>query len=320
MTVEEDESYAARGVFSHNCSNPNLQTIPSRSLEWAKRVKNVFVAPPGRKLVFIDYATLELRVMAMLSGEQTMIDAFDAGLDLHRQTAIDISHLLWGNDFESCGLGYDEVVLKADGAAPDDPRWEQLRQLQAYRRKIAKAVNFGTAYGQGPAAMAEQWGIPEADAAKAQEAIMGRRRKLRAWIKRTQQECRQRGFTETWWNGQPARRRPLPDIASNIRDMASHAERAAYNTPVQGTGSEFCMASIGEIAQWIEDDGIDAQLVLTVHDSIGAEVDDEDVPEYVHHATRIMTGWYSMGVPITVDVEVGQRWGEMQAYTPGAQG
>jgi len=342
-----------------SCSNPNLQTIPSRSAEFAKLVKACYVAPPGYKLVQIDYSTLELRVMAFLSGEQSMIDAFRAGLDLHRETARMISTVVWGNDFDTCGLGYsfydliavhdgDAAVLYADRDGrvkvgehgwtvghqaalevamlgrplqpgepldPDQacPKWAALAKEQAKRRKIAKIVNFAVAYGQGPRSMAEQNGISEDEARNAQNAIMGKRKKLSAWFAAQRRNCAARGYVDTWWDGQPSTRRWLVDIASGIDDLVGHAERAAGNTPVQGTGSHFCMASLVAVEEWIQADGIDAETILSVHDSGLWLVHEDDLGEFIDVVPRIMTQWDSMGTPVTVDVEVGDDWGHMRA-------
>ena len=338
-----------------SCSGPNLQTIPSRS-GLAQAVKSCYVAPAGYKLIQIDYSTLELRVMAFLSGEQSMIDSFVAGRDLHRDTARMISDVVWGNDFDTCGLGYSfyDLIAEVDGDAAvlyddrdgsvtvgergwtqahadavelamygrklargekADPvdRWAALAKEQKARRKVAKVVNFASAYGQGPRSMAEQWGISEDEARNAQNAIMGKRRRLAAWFAKQKQLCRTRGFIDTWWDGLPSTRRWLVDIASNIDAHVGHAERAAGNTPVQGTGSHFCMASLVKLDEWIRRDGIDAEVILSVHDSGLFLVHEDDVQEFVHHAPRIMTQWDSMGCPIVVDVEIGDDWGHLEA-------
>ena len=343
-----------------SCSRPNLQTIPSRSREFAKLVKSCYVAPAGYKLVQIDYATLELRVMAFLSGEQSMIDSFLAGRDLHRDTARMISDVVWGSDFDTCGLGYsffdlisphnpDAAVLYADRdgrvkvgengwtqahedavnmatygrCTPDvaklDPiddgceKWSALAGEQKARRKVAKVVNFATAYGQGPRSMAEQWGISEDEARAAQNAVMGKRKRLTRWFAEQRRQCAAKGYVDTWWDNMPSTRRYLVDIASGIDDLKGHAERAAGNTPVQGTGSHFCMASLVAVEKWIREDGIDAQTILSVHDSGLWLVHEDDLPEFIDVVPGLMTQWASMGTPITVDVEVGDDWGHLKA-------
>src|SRR5690606_12432066 len=145
------------------------------------------------------------------------------------------------------------------------PAWAKLAKEQAKRRKIAKIVNFATAYGQGPRSMAEQNGISEDEARTAQNAIMAKRKRLTAWFAQQRRHCAAHGYVDTWWDGQPSTRRWLPDIASGVDDLVGHAERAAGNTPVQGTGSHFCMASLVAVEEWIQADGIDAQTILSVH-------------------------------------------------------
>ena len=117
----------------------------------------------------------------------------------------------------------------------------------------------------------------------------------------------------TWWGGVPARRRPVPDITHPADETKGHAERQSYNSPVQGTGSEFCVASLVHIVRAVVDSGIDARVSMTVHDSILAEVARDDLEEFVDLARGIMTGWESGAIPLEVDVEVGPNWGEMEA-------
>ena len=587
-----------------SCTNPNLQTIPSRG-RLAKQVKDLFVAPRGYMLVQCDYANLELRIAAALSGDPNLIAAFREGKDLHRETARAISKVLWGNDFETCGFGYTLDT------APNEEAREKLRAEQKRRRSVCKVVNFGcvsmdtevltkdgwmkyedvqvgdyvlgrtgwvrvlekvkyddapvvdwqgfrvtpnhrwwswkrtrkgrvyefttlctattehnfvlsqkwdcgggvgwgpditevvgwivtdghctsstvrifqsekknplkvahidallarvgatvvrdvrpsgivewrfvgpdrrlwerrarrvseslvlrmsqeerlaflragimaeghysdtgrwrftqrpgriadayrlaffldgffvreyevrgagkyrdhvalrfalskphitgqrlrvepagrepvwclrtedetfvmrrgsrmaltgnTLYGQSAKALAEAMGVSVKDAEKAQRAVLGRYDKLRRWIVQQEKRAEQRLCTWTYFEGKEARRRWLPQIRERSGDR-----RKAFNTPIQGTGHEYCLASLVRVSRWIWESGIDARLVLQVHDSLVFEVHEDDVQEFVPEVTRLMTDWYVPNdVPIEVDAEVGLRWGSLVAWRP----
>lgn len=331
-----------------SCKNPAQQTIPSRDPVWAKPIKSLFTARPGYKIVVLDFKTLELRVLAFLAGETSMIDVFRAGGDLHRQTAMDLSMLVWGSDWDTCGLGYSFasllaeqgwdfwpvvpkpggqrhpeylVALEAAREAPvDQPargRWATLEGSQDGRRKVAKGINFGIVYGQAPETIAESYGVPLADAERAHEAILGQRHQVRKFIAANERECHLTGHIRTWWAGQPARIRPVLDIGGPSRRATGHGERVATNTRVQGTGADFGNASLVHLDERIREVGLDAQINMMVHDSLEAEVLEADVPEYVFHAVQVMTGWESEGCPIEVDVEVGPSRGELRPWRPG---
>lgn len=280
-----------------SCSDPNMQTIPSRG-EYAKRVKDVFVATAGYKLVQLDYKALEVRIAAMLSQDPVLLDVFARGGDPHRETAEAISEILWVTSFADCG------GLTGDALAKEQKR----------RRDVCKTIVFGTLYGQGPAALAQGAGISEDEATRAQTAVLGRYRVLQKWIEKTAHKAARSGETWTWWAGARGRRRSVPDIGSTDNAVAGHGTRQSYNTPVQGTGSEFCLASLVQLVEWIHSDCIDAKLVMTVHDSLIFEVYEDDVPELVEQATRIMTSHESGGVLLDVDVEWGDSWGALEAY------
>jgi len=284
-----------------SCTNPPAQTIPSRGTE-AKVVKSLFAAEPGRKLVVIDYKTLEVRIAAALSGDEKLINTFRRGVDPHTQTAQNVSMMLWGTDFETCGgLVGDELVA------------EQKR-----RRTVCKGVNFGILYGQSPDTIAEAYGLDKAEAQRAHDSVLGAYTGLRRWINGVVSESRRSGVTHTWWNGNAhARNRPVPDIGSSDKSEAGHGERQSYNSRIQGTGHEYCLASGVELVNRIRSDYIDAKLVLLVHDSIMFDVSDDDLDELVQVACEVMTGWpVANDVPLEVDVEVGQDWGSTEPYSP----
>ncbi|MBA60075.1 MAG: hypothetical protein CMQ40_13010 [Gammaproteobacteria bacterium] len=285
---------AATGRMS--CTRPNLQTIPSRG-RFAKMVKSVFCAPKGYTLVQADYRALEVRVAAMLSGDPVLIDVFDREGDPHRETAEAISEELWGNDFATCG------GLQGDALADEQKR----------RRSVTKGVVFQTLYGGSEQALAFMLNISERAAKKAQAAVMARYPVLKRWIRQQVHQAKQDYSTCTFWAGLPARKRPLPDLGLSDTKKSSRAERQSYNTAVQGTGHEYCLASLVKVRQWIDETGIDAKLVLAVHDSLLLEVADDDVDETISWVKKIMESHHTdHGIRLSVDVETGKSWGEMK--------
>lgn len=300
------------GRFS--CTSPNMQTLPSRR-QYAKRAKNLFIAPKGYKLVAADFKALEIRVAAILSGDELMIEMLqDPELDFHGATARSVCHVAWGDDFDTCSMDLRGIDRK-------NPTEEQLPILAALkveqkrRRDAIKTIIFAVLYGQTIPSTAAKLGISEKSAQAIQQAIFGRYKGLHAWTKRAVQQAKAEGGSWTWWQGQKARFRPIVDLGyTEDKGRVGHGERVAVNSPVQGSGSDFNTASISVIDRWILEEGIDASLVLVVHDSIVGEVADDDVDEYVYNTNLIMTSHYSAGVPIVAEIEVGQSYGAMMPY------
>lgn len=269
-------------------SKPNLQNIPrpADSLE-GKMARDCFAAGPEFTFVQLDYSQLELRVAAMLSGDPDMKAIFNEGVDYHQRTAELISQIAWG------------IPASA---------------VQKPHRTQAKSVNFGILYGKTARTLAKEWGVSEAKAQTVIDAIMGRFRKLDSWCKDRRNEAARTGVSWTWWDGQKARRRPMWRIADGDGATSSRAENGAVNTPIQGTASDFCIASLVACVDWIAAEGLgnDVQLVLPVHDSLLFLVRKELIPMVVSTTHEIMTGWNSDGVPLEVDIEIGPRWGSLQ--------
>ena len=288
-----------------SCKDPNMQTIPSRG-EYAKRIKNVFAAPYGYKLVQIDFSQLELRVAAMLSKDPLMRQIYAEGRDYHSETAAMIAPSAWGVEFEKA----------TDQMWKDDP---VRAQLMDDIRRAAKVVNFGLLYGMGDATLAKatKTTIDQAKAMRA--AIFGKLRVLKKWVENCLRLARSQGYSSTTWEGQDARRRYLWNIAIEGRSdhankLRSNAENGAFNSPVQGTASDYCMASLKAIDDYLRDEGIDGKVVMTVHDSIIIELADDHILEAVPEIEKLMTQWWSDGVPLVVDVEVGQSWGALDSW------
>ena len=169
-------------------------------------------------------------------------------------------------------------------------------------------------YGMGDEAVAHKAGCTVQEAAKIRAAVLGKFTKLADFIKKCLQYSQRTGVCWTWWDGERCRRRPLWDIADPDQNQRITSENSSFNTPIQGTGSDFCLMSLTAMVQWIIEDAVPAKLVLPVHDSLMIEVDEGCVDEAAYQLKRIMTGWNSNGVPLQVDMDIGYAWGSMQKY------
>jgi uracil-DNA glycosylase family 4 len=271
-------------------SNPNLLNIPRSHTKEGKMAKCIFRATPGNRLVQLDFGQQELRVACALSGDETMAEVFRAGEDLHWFTARAIAKLAWGIN-------------------PED--------VTDAHRSFAKSVIFGLIYGKTDKGLAEQLGITVEEAAKIRKAILGRFVKLRRYIKEMLTIGRRDGGVEIPWDDETVRWRPLPMIgakADKYIRMKINAENSTINTPVQGRASDYCLASLAVIVDWIEREAVPAKCVLSVYDSIIFDVEPYAVEEVVAQATDIMESWPCNGVPLKVDAEVGEQWGDLQKF------
>ena len=281
------------GRFS--CADPNLQNIPrAEGTVDAAFARNCFIARPGWRLVELDYSQIEVRVAALLSGDPVMIADLCAGIDIHMnnatlscQAAFGISPAVW-------------ATMSKDARKP-------------YRTKI-KTATFAKLYGKTARALAHEWGVPVSEVDKINAVIWGRYKVLNAWTKQQIQRAQKLGYVETWWDGEPAMRRYIPQIADSDEGMRQHAENEAVNTPVQGTAAHFTAASIAKLVQWIIEESFPAIMVITVHDSIMFEVPVPYVDELAHSARKVMRSHNSNGVPIDVECKTGTSWGSMTDY------
>lgn len=273
-----------------SCSNPNLQNIPRGDSEDGKRARDCFAAPPGYVLVELDYSQLELRIAALLSGDTVMGDVFRSGIDFHLGTAKLISELAWG---------------------------VQPELVTSVHRTGAKAFNFGIAYGKTDHTLALDLGISEERAKQIRAAIFGTFVRYGKWCAEVIAQARANGGCWTEWEGERARWRPLTNIADTSRDGAYAAIRArngAINTPIQGTASEFCIASISKLVALQERGELDAQVVLPIHDSIMLLCPERTWRDSALAAQEAMVDypWCTRHVPLEVDMKVGTRWGSLE--------
>lgn len=253
--------------------NPNLQNIPVRS-EDGKRIRECFIAEPGKCFVSADYAQFELRLAAALSGDQQLIDDFNSGLDIHTKTASDAFNIPM------------ELVTKN-------------------QRRAAKVINFGVLYGMSAKGLADAADMSFKEAKAFIENYFELRAPIREYLDKTLEQGRTRGYVETYYG----RRRPTPDLAAPNFLVRSAAERAAANMPIQGTEADLMKRAMIEVDKALPDG---AKLILQIHDSLIIECDDNQVDKISTILREKMEQVEpKLQVKLAVDVTVGKNWGEL---------
>ncbi len=255
-------------------SDPNLQNIPIRTRE-GRRIRQAFIAPKGRVLLAADYSQIELRIMAHLSGDESLRSAFAAEGDIHRATAA-------------------EVFAVEPAAVTSD------------QRRAAKAINFGLIYGMSAFGLARQLGIERHAAQDYVGRYFGRYPGVREYMERTRALARSQGYVETIFG----RRLYLPDINSRDRQAQQYAERSAINAPMQGTAADIIKRAMINVHAWLAAKSVPAQLVMQVHDELVLEVAESAVDKVRSEVARIMSGAAQLSVPLKVDTGVGKNWDE----------
>jgi DNA polymerase I len=255
-------------------SDPNLQNIPIRTVD-GRRIRTAFVAPEGRRIVACDYSQIELRIMAHLSGDPGLVDAFAAGADIHRATAAEV----FGKPIDAVG--------------PDE-------------RRAAKAINFGLMYGMGPHGLARQLGIARTEAQDYIALYFSRYPGVRDFMERTREQARERGYVETVFG----RRLYLDNIHARNQGLRAGAERAAINAPMQGTAADIIKRAMVDIDGWLAGHRGRAQMVMQVHDELVFEAEAGFAEELVAEVGRRMAAAAELRVPLVVDSGVGANWDE----------
>ena len=253
-------------------TEPNLQNIPIRTVE-GRRIREAFIAPPGHALISADYSQIELRIMAHLSGDESLLRAFAAGEDIHRATAADIF-----------------------GVALADVTSEQRRYI--------KAVNFGLIYGMSAFGLASQLGIERVAAAQFIEKYFTRYPGVAEYMRRTRELARAQGYVETVFG----RRLWLPDINAGGGPRRQAAERAAINAPMQGTAADLIKLAMIEVQAWLDREAVGAKLVLQVHDELVLEAPVDHLDRLKAELALRMAGVAQLRVPLVVDVGSGPNW------------
>jgi DNA polymerase-1 len=266
------QAVAATGRLSS--SDPNLQNIPIRTPE-GRRIRQAFVAPPGNCLIAADYSQIELRIMAHLSGDASLLRAFAEDRDIHQATAAEV-------------FG---VALEA--VSPD-------------QRRSAKAINFGLIYGMSAFGLARQLGIGRGDAQKYVDLYFERYPGVKRYMEETTRQARETGYVETLFG----RRLYLPEIASRNQALRQYAERSAINAPMQGTAADIIKRAMIDVDAWLRESRIAARLIMQVHDELVVEVAEPETALVVSELRARMAAAAQLRVPLKVDVGVGKNWDE----------
>jgi DNA polymerase-1 len=266
------QAVAVTGRLSSN--EPNLQNIPVRTGE-GRRIREAFIAPPGSVIVSADYSQIELRIMAHISGDASLMRAFAKGEDVHRATASEI-------------FSVTPIEVSSD------------------QRRIAKVINFGLIYGMSSFGLASNIGITR-DAAKLYiDRYFARYPGVAAYMENTRASARQNGFVETVFG----RRLWLPEINGGSGPRRQAAERAAINAPMQGTAADLIKLSMIAVQDWIEASKIGTKMIMQVHDELVLEVPEGELPEVRKRLPELMCGVAALKVPLVAEVGAGANWEE----------
>ncbi|WP_370554699.1 DNA polymerase I [Edwardsiella tarda] len=253
-------------------SDPNLQNIPVRSDE-GRRIRQAFIAPAGSKIVAADYSQIELRIMAHLSGDRGLLEAFAAGKDIHRATAAEVFGL-------------------------------PLEAVTADQRRSAKAINFGLIYGMSAFGLARQLNIGRNEAQRYMDLYFERYPGVLAYMERTRQQASEQGYVETL----DGRRLYLPEINARNAMRRKAAERAAINAPMQGTAADIIKRAMIAVDAWLQQSQPQVRMIMQVHDELVFEVPEAQVDEVVSHVRTLMEGSLALAVPLKVDIGCGENW------------
>ena len=253
-------------------SNPNLQNIPVRTEE-GRKIRQAFIAPPGHSLLAADYSQIELRIMAHLSGDEGLLEAFRHERDVHSSTAAEVF-----------GVAFDAVT--------------------AEQRRRAKAINFGLIYGMSAFGLARQLGISRKEAQNYMTIYFARYPRVHDYMDQIRQQAAENGYVETLFG----RRLYLPEINSRNGMRRQAAERAAINAPMQGTAADIIKKAMVRVDGWLKASGFNAHVIMQVHDELVLEVPDALIEPVTKGLLHCMSDTVTLDVPLTVDVGVGRNW------------
>ena len=266
------QAVASTGRLSS--SEPNLQNIPIRSAE-GRRIRQAFIAPPGHTILAADYSQIELRIMAHLSDDPSLLRAFAAGEDIHRATAAEVFGV-------------------------------PLNEVDTEQRRSAKAINFGLIYGMSAFGLARQLGIPRGDAQQYIDLYFERYPGVQTFMDTTRESARELGYVETVFG----RRLYLPEINHRNGQRRQYAERTAINAPMQGTAADIIKRAMIAVNDWIELAGLDVTMIMQVHDELVFEVRDDQLETARAEINRLMVNVAELKVPLVVDIGTGSNWDE----------
>ena len=266
------QAIAVTGRLSSN--DPNLQNIPVRTAE-GRRIREAFIAPAGSVILSADYSQIELRIMAHLSGDAGLLDAFAKGEDVHRATAAEVF-----------------------GATREEVTSEQ--------RRYAKVINFGLIYGMSAFGLASNLGIERAAAASYIDKYFARYPGVKAYMDRTRNDAHERGYVETVFG----RRLWLPDIRGGNQMRRQGAERAAINAPMQGTAADLIKLAMIAVQGWLEQEKLATRMIMQVHDELVLEVPESELERVKSNVPVLMTNVAKLDVPLVAEPGMGRNWEE----------
>jgi DNA polymerase-1 len=266
------QAVAATGRLSS--SDPNLQNIPIRTEE-GRRIRQAFIATEGSLLLAADYSQIELRIMAHLSGDKGLLDAFTEDRDIHQATAAEVF------------------------AVP-------LEAVTSAQRRSAKAINFGLIYGMSAFGLGRQLGIPRHAAQEYIDLYFSRYPGVREYMERTREQAHEQGYVETVFG----RRLYLPEINARQAQRRQYAERSAINAPMQGTAADIIKRAMIAVDSWLQESGANARIIMQVHDELVLEVAEAALEEVRARVVELMNAAAHLEVPLKVDVGVGKNWDE----------
>ena len=255
-------------------SDPNLQNIPIRTEE-GRRVRQAFIAPKGYQVLAADYSQIELRIMAHLSNDERLCEAFAQGEDIHRATAAEVFSLT-------------------------------LDKVEAEQRRAAKAINFGLIYGMSAFGLAKQLGITRTEAQKYVKLYFERYPGVKTYMDNIREKARDQGYVETLFG----RRLYLPDINNKNVQRRQYAERTAINAPMQGTAADIIKLAMIKMDAWLKDMSTECKMIMQVHDELVFEVEKKSIDSLKEKIIQNMEQAASLSVPLVVDAEVGDNWDE----------
>ena len=266
------QAVAATGRLSS--SDPNLQNIPVRTEE-GRRIRQAFIAAPGYKMVAADYSQIELRIMAHLSGDKGLLDAFSKGLDVHSATAAEVF-----------GVSLEEVTKD--------------------QRRSAKAINFGLIYGMSAFGLAKQLDITRPEAQQYVDLYFKRYPGVKDYMEQTKEKAKEQGYVETVFG----RRLYLPEINARNGMRRQYAERTAINAPMQGTAADIIKRAMIDLDNEIQSGKFDMRMIMQVHDELIFEIKEAEVEAAIKLIIEKMENAANLSVPLIVDVGIGKNWDE----------
>jgi DNA polymerase-1 len=267
-----NQAVAATGRLSS--SDPNLQNIPART-ELGLRIREAFVASPGCRLLSADYSQVELRILAHISQDAALLEAFQHGEDVHAHTAARVFGV-------------------------------PIAQVTSDMRQRAKAVNFGIIYGQGPFNLSRQLRIPRAEAKAIIDSYLEKHHGVRTWVEKIHEQARRQGYVSTLFG----RKRFVPDINSPNHAARANAERIAQNTPLQGTAADIIKRAMIIIHRELKERGLRSRMVLQVHDELVFDVPESELETIQTLVREKMEGAAKPHLKLTVDIAIGRTWAE----------